>query len=1272
MAAIVATVLTPLWQTKAQSVQSGGLYFELTEDENANHYAIVVSQLWPVAVGYGDGAVRPSGDVTIPETVDFPNPVGGTETVPVKAIGDAFQNIPYEEPLIKSLTIPAGVTKFVGNGSMSWIPGLESITLLNTDPSTFTGAEDAFGASNMTGWVVLYVPEGTKEAYKNTAPWKWFRYIREIGEKNYDFTYNGLFYKINENYNEPSVTVVPESFSSVNGSVEAPSYYNAGNAPTGDIVIPEKAIDPSGTPYTVVGIGENAFCLLDGISSIDIPATVYTADSRALESQFADLYVHYEDAGYLAKLGGAFQDAYIPNTTLHIPCGLTEEYNSKGEWPIKYFKEIKEECAKQCTVRVEVTNEPNGGWVEGAGTYSEGDEVSLIAHPNDGFTYAWPDGYLDDVRSFTVTGDTTIYIAFERIARRVLITGTFAGADGGALTHHPGKIVGANTYYEEGDTTTLEAVLGEGWKFIGWSDGNNENPRTISVSSDSTFTAIVSNMFKAAVEIVSGRGHGTVEGEGEYPYGSSVRLYAIPDENWTYKWEDGYMDDAYDFTITQDTILRLSFIEATPETERVFITGTFVGADGIPLTNFPGKIVGGNTYYEVGDTTTLEAVLGEGWKFMRWSDGNNENPRTISVSCDSTFTALVSDMFTASVEIVSGQGHGTVEGEGSYKYGSTIRINAIPDENWTYKWEDGYMDDAYDFTITQDTIIRLSFVEATPEIFTIATSAFGPGKVEGGGSYEYGQTATLTAIPEDGYKFAQWFVNGQQIESISNPLELIVTEDMRVTAVFSQDKAYDFKYGQLYYKINEDGETVTVVHENAKKPFPLDRYSEGNSPKGDIVVPSEVPYNGRTYKVKAIGSLAFYCCNEITTLVVSEGITDIGYMALAWLTYSGNPKLAVLPSTLKTMDCTALDTSYIPALIMNVQDPDDIKVEGESDRLYTGYIKAMFVPCGTADKWRASEWGKEVSNILEQCDVEVSWENDSLALNMLNLNNNYVKEDTVNTLAAWYDATSSKANTVSYISSYSYGSIINATSVSYLSVPATVRNLAHGAFIDALGLKGIIYPENGLGDYMAEDGILYNRRGKKVHTVPAGLDMGTRNLRPGVDGIGDYAFGHNTETDSICIPDGVKSIGNWAFVSSKKLRAVRIAASVERIGEEQSGTRAKETMLGGTFAYCNGLTDIYVGWDRPLPVPDNTFDGVDTKKVRLHVPNGTKDAYKSAKVWKDFIVMEFSKETAVEGIAADNRPTAIYDLGGRRQEQMRSGVNIVRMADGTTRKVVRK
>ena len=45
MAAIVATALTPLWQTKAQSVQSGGLYFELTEDENANHYAIVVSQL---------------------------------------------------------------------------------------------------------------------------------------------------------------------------------------------------------------------------------------------------------------------------------------------------------------------------------------------------------------------------------------------------------------------------------------------------------------------------------------------------------------------------------------------------------------------------------------------------------------------------------------------------------------------------------------------------------------------------------------------------------------------------------------------------------------------------------------------------------------------------------------------------------------------------------------------------------------------------------------------------------------------------------------------------------------------------------------------------------------------------------------------------------------------------------------------------------------------------------------------------------------------------
>lgn len=44
-------------------------------------------------------------------------------------------------------------------------------------------------------------------------------------------------------------------------------------------------------------------------------------------------------------------------------------------------------------------------------------------------------------------------------------------------------------YYAEGNTVTLTATPKTGCTFVGWSDGNSDNPRTVTVSADSTFIA---------------------------------------------------------------------------------------------------------------------------------------------------------------------------------------------------------------------------------------------------------------------------------------------------------------------------------------------------------------------------------------------------------------------------------------------------------------------------------------------------------------------------------------------------------------------------------------------------------------------------------------------------------------------------------------------------------------------------------------------------------------------------------------------------------------
>lgn len=52
-----------------------------------------------------------------------------------------------------------------------------------------------------------------------------------------------------------------------------------------------------------------------------------------------------------------------------------------------------------------------------------------------------------------------------------------------------------------------------------------------------------------------------------------------------------------------------------------------------------GTVSGGGTYPE-GTEVELEAFANEGYMFTRWSDGVTENPRTITVTCDATYTAV--------------------------------------------------------------------------------------------------------------------------------------------------------------------------------------------------------------------------------------------------------------------------------------------------------------------------------------------------------------------------------------------------------------------------------------------------------------------------------------------------------------------------------------------------------------------------------------------------------------------------------------------------------
>ncbi len=136
---------------------------------------------------------------------------------------------------------------------------------------------------------------------------------------------------------------------------------------------------------------------------------------------------------------------------------------------------------------------------------------------------------------------------------------------------------------------------------------------------------------------------------------------------------------------------------------------------------------------------------------------------------------------------------GTVTGEGSYEQGQLCTVNATANDNYTFiNWTENGDEVSnrsnYTFTVTDNRVLVANF-QALPQSYTITTNADPAegGTVTGDGSYNQGQSCTLTATPSIGYNFVNWTKNGQLV-STHNPYSFTVTESATYVAHFEQEE----------------------------------------------------------------------------------------------------------------------------------------------------------------------------------------------------------------------------------------------------------------------------------------------------------------------------------------------------------------------------------------------------------------------------------------------------------------------------------------------------
>ena len=173
-------------------------------------------------------------------------------------------------------------------------------------------------------------------------------------------------------------------------------------------------------------------------------------------------------------------------------------------------------------------------------------------------------------------------------------------------------VVEGGGYYDNGKTATLTATANSGYCFVKWSDEVTDNPRTVIITQDSTFTAIFEANSFAITTAVNDDAMGSVTEGGEYTYSTEITLTATANSGYRFaQWTDGNTDNPRIVTVTENKTYTAEF--------EVEVFGVYAAA-AVPS-------MGG-----VKVTLTAEPI--EGLVFDHWSDGNTENPRTLTLTED--------------------------------------------------------------------------------------------------------------------------------------------------------------------------------------------------------------------------------------------------------------------------------------------------------------------------------------------------------------------------------------------------------------------------------------------------------------------------------------------------------------------------------------------------------------------------------------------------------------------------------------------------------------
>ena len=613
-----------------------------------------------------------------------------------------------------------------------------------------------------------------------------------------------------------------------------------------------------------------------------------------------------------------------------------------------------------------------------------------------------------------------------------------------------------------------------------------------------------------------------------------------------------------------------------------------------------GTVSGGGTYEE-GATIKISAYSNIGYKFVRWSDENTDNPRILTVTADLTLTAEFAkiNIPTYTVMLTCNPEHGTVSGSGVYQVGETATLTATPKYGYKFvRWSDGNTDNPRILTVTADLTLTAEF--AIIEDDDVIDSGTCGEDLTWTLTYNGVLTISGTGDMKD---YSQW--NGKK-DIIKNVIVMYGVTSIGGYAFSGCSSLTSITIPNSVKSIGEGAFFSCTSLTSIAIPNSVTSIGEGAFSDCTSMTSITIPNS-----VTKIGDLAFDGCTSLTSITIPNSVTSIGRYAF--------------------LDCSSLTSVTIGNSVTSI---GDWAFYGCSS------LTSITIPNSVKSIGRDAFSGTGIYN------NESNWENDVLYISnclieaKTKISGSYTIKDNTRLLAesAFYGCTSLTSVTIpNSITSIEYETFQDCSSLTSVTIPNSVTSIGSDAFSGCSSLTSLTIPNSvtsiGGGAFYGCSSLTSLTIPNSVTSIGGGAFYGCTSLISVTIPNSITSIEYNTFLDcssltSITIPNSVTSIGRDAFSGCSSLTSITIpdgVTSIEYDAFEDCTSLLSVTIGNGVtsigryaFSDCTSLTTIIC---KAIEVPllgYYVFDDVPQTEATLYVPAESLEDYKAANQWKYF------------------------------------------------------